>query len=153
MADAENTTGAGLTGALFSALADPTRRHVVQLLGDGPRRAGELARAAGTSAPVMSRHLRILLDAGLVADERIATDARHRVFRLRRESLVALQAWLDQVQAHWNEQLGAFKRHVERSASEQHAERSASEQHAQRSANERHAERSASERHAGRGRE
>jgi DNA-binding transcriptional ArsR family regulator len=101
------------TGAVFAALADPTRRRVVQLLGDGPRRAGELAQAAGTSAPVMSRHLRVMLDAGLVADERVAADARRRVFRLRRESLVSLQAWLDQVQAHWNEQLGAFKRHVE----------------------------------------
>ena len=94
-------------------LADPTRRRVIELLGDRARRAGELAEAAGTSAPVMSRHLRILLEAGVVADERVPADARLRVFRLRREPVVALQAWLDQLQAHWNEQLGAFKRHVE----------------------------------------
>jgi DNA-binding transcriptional ArsR family regulator len=100
--------------ALFEVLADPTRRRVVQVLGERPCRAGELAQAAGTSAPVISRHLRILLEAGLVADERVPGDARVRVFRLRREPLVALQAWLDQVQAQWNEQLGAFKRHVER---------------------------------------
>lgn len=100
----------------FEALADPTRRRVVQMLGERPRRAGELAEAAGTSAPVMSRHLRILLEAGLVSDERVPGDARLRVFRLRREPLVAVQAWLDQVQAHWNEQLGAFKRHVESAA-------------------------------------
>lgn len=99
---------------LFEVLGDPTRRRVVQLLGEGPRRAGDLAAALGVSAPVLSRHLRILLTAGVVADERGATDARQRVFRLRPEPLVALQAWLDQVQAHWNEQLGAFKRHVER---------------------------------------
>ena len=99
---------------LFAVLGDPTRRRVVQLLGEQPRRAGELADAAGVSAPVMSRHLRILLDAGVISDERVADDARLRVFRLRREPLVALQAWLDQVQAQWNEQLGAFKRHVER---------------------------------------
>jgi DNA-binding transcriptional ArsR family regulator len=97
----------------FAALADPTRRRVVELLGGGARRAGELAQAAGTSAPVMSRHLRILLETGLVADERVPGDARLRVFRLRREPVVALQAWLDQLQAHWSEQLGAFKRHVE----------------------------------------
>ncbi|GAA4466083.1 ArsR/SmtB family transcription factor [Phytohabitans houttuyneae] len=101
---------------LFAALADPTRRRVVQLLGEQPRRAGELARAAGVSAPVVSRHLRILLAAGVVTDERVAGDARLRVFRLRHESLVALQAWLDQVQAQWTEQLGAFKRHVEAGA-------------------------------------
>ena len=95
------------------ALADPTRRRVIELLGDRAHRAGELAAAAGTSAPVMSRHLRILLEAGFVADERVPGDARLRVFRLRPEPVTALQAWLDQLQAHWNEQLGAFKRHVE----------------------------------------
>jgi DNA-binding transcriptional ArsR family regulator len=98
---------------VLDALADPTRRRVVQLLGEGPRRAGELAAESGTSAPAMSRHLRILLDAGVVVDERVATDARLRVFRLRPDSLVAVQAWLDQVQAQWNEQLHSFKRHVE----------------------------------------
>jgi DNA-binding transcriptional ArsR family regulator len=98
---------------LFAVLADPTRRRVVQLLGERPRRAGDLATAVGVSAPVVSRHLRILLAAGVVSDERVAGDARLRVFRLRHESLAALQAWLDQVQAHWTEQLGSFKRHVE----------------------------------------
>jgi DNA-binding transcriptional ArsR family regulator len=98
---------------VFQALADPTRRRVIELLGDREHRAGELAAAAGTSAPAMSRHLRILLDAGFVADERVPGDARFRVFRLRREPVLALQAWLDQLQAHWNEQLGAFKRYVD----------------------------------------
>jgi DNA-binding transcriptional ArsR family regulator len=100
-------------GTVLEALADPTRRRVVQLLGERPLRAGALADAAGTSAAVMSRHLRVLLAAELVADERVADDARLRVFRLRQAPLVALQAWLDQVQAGWTEQLGAFKRHVE----------------------------------------
>ena len=101
---------------VFSALSDPTRREVVELLGRGARRAGELAAAAGTSAPAMSRHLKILLDAGLVADERPAEDARTRVFRLRPDSVVALQAWLDQLQAHWDEQLASFRRHAVRRA-------------------------------------
>ena len=102
--------------AVCAALADGTRRRVVRLLSDGPRRAGELAAAAGTSAPTMSRHLRALLDAGLVTDERPAADARARVFRLRPDSLVALQAWLDQLQAHWDEQLASFRRHAVRRA-------------------------------------
>ena len=63
----------------------------------------------------MSRHLRVLLAAGVIDDERIAEDARARVFRLRPGSLVALQAWLDQLQAEWDEQLASFKRHLERS--------------------------------------
>ncbi|MCW6004827.1 metalloregulator ArsR/SmtB family transcription factor [Micromonospora sp. CPCC 205371] len=98
---------------IFEVLADPTRREVVRLLGQQPRRAGELAGATGTSAPVMSRHLKVLREAGLVIDERVPHDARLRVFRLRPEPLVALRAWLDQVQAHWTEQLTAFQRHVE----------------------------------------
>ncbi len=103
---------ADLTPVLH-ALTDPTRREVVSLLGAGPRRAGELADACGVSAPAMSKHLRVLLDAGVVADGRVADDARVRVFRLRPESVVALQAWLDQLQADWNRQLASFKRHVE----------------------------------------
>jgi DNA-binding transcriptional ArsR family regulator len=100
-------------GALFGALADPARRQVVQLLGAVPLRAGELAAAAGMSAPAMSRHLRVLLQAGVITDERTSRDARMRYFRLRPQSLAALQAWLDQLQAHWDEQLASFKRHVE----------------------------------------
>jgi DNA-binding transcriptional ArsR family regulator len=98
---------------LLQALADPTRLGVVQLLSAGPRRAGELAESSGLSAPAMSKHLRVLLEAGLVADERPREDARVRIFRLRPESMVALRAWLDQLQAHWNDQLRSFKRLVE----------------------------------------
>jgi DNA-binding transcriptional ArsR family regulator len=102
--------------AVFEALADPSRRQVVQLLGEAPRRAGELAAAVGMSAPAMSRHLRVLLEAGVIADERIAADARLRYFRLRPQSMVALQAWLDQLQAHWDEQLASFRRPVQERA-------------------------------------
>lgn len=98
---------------LFELLADRTRRGVVEVLVAGPRRAGELATELGTSAPTMSRHLKALLDAGVVTDERLASDARARVFHLRPESMAAVQAWLDQLQAQWDEQLGAFKRHAE----------------------------------------
>lgn len=101
---------------VFGALADPARRQVVQLLGAAPRRAGELAAAVGMSAPAMSRHLRVLLQAGIVADERTAQDARLRYFRLRPQSMTALQAWLDQLQAHWDEQLRSFQKHVEEGA-------------------------------------
>jgi hypothetical protein len=61
----------------------------------------------------MSKHLRVLLAAGVVEDERLAVDARARVFRLRPDSVIALGAWLDQLKAHWDEQLGSFRRHVE----------------------------------------
>lgn len=102
--------------AVFGALADPARRQVVQLLGAAPRRAGELAAAVGLSAPAMSRHLKVLLLAGMVTDERSAQDARLRYFRLRPQSMVAVQAWLDQLQAHWDQQLASFRQHVEEKA-------------------------------------
>jgi DNA-binding transcriptional ArsR family regulator len=105
--------GGSSVDKVFDALADRTRRSVVELLGSGPRRAGELAKVTGTSAPTMSRHLRVLLDAGIVVDERPRDDARTRVFGLQQDSLAAVQAWLDQIQAHWDEQLGSFQRHVE----------------------------------------
>lgn len=98
---------------LLQALAEPTRLRAVELLSAAPRRAGELSEALGVTAPAMSKHLRVLLRAGIVSAERPADDARLRVFRLREESVAAVRAWLDQLQAHWDEQLSAFRSHVE----------------------------------------
>ncbi|WP_369250265.1 ArsR/SmtB family transcription factor [Streptomyces sp. R41] len=97
----------------LSALADPTRRQIVELLQQRPRRAGELVAAFDVSAPSISRHLRVLRRSGLVTESGIPDDARVKVYELRQEPFVALQAWLDQVQAFWTDQLGAFKEHVE----------------------------------------
>jgi DNA-binding transcriptional ArsR family regulator len=98
----------------LTALADPTRRRVVHLLTKGPRRAGELAAATRMSGPALSRHLRVLRESGLVETDSLEHDARVRVYRLRPDPFVALQAWLDQVHAFWGEQLGSFKAHAER---------------------------------------
>lgn len=87
---------------------------MVEILGSRPARAGELAAALGTSAPAMSKHLRHLLRSGLVADERDAADARVRVFRLRPQGVAAIQAWLDQLQAHWDTQLRSFQQYLEK---------------------------------------
>ena len=97
---------------VLSALADPARRRVVDLLRLGPRRAGELATAVAMSGPAMSRHLRVLRANGLVEVAGNESDARVRVYRLRAEPFVALRAWLDQVEAFWTDQLGAFADHV-----------------------------------------
>ena len=84
-------------GTAIDALSDPTRRQIVMLLGGGPKRAGELAAEVGMSAPAVSRHLRVLLAAAVITDERLENDARARVFRLRPESIKAAQSWLDGV--------------------------------------------------------
>lgn len=100
--------------ATLAALADPTRRRVVELLRERPRRAGELASAVAASGPAMSKHLRVLRAGGLVEEARAADDARVHIYRLRPEPFVALGGWLDHVQAFWDGQLDAFKEHVER---------------------------------------
>ena len=98
----------------FAALADPTRRRVVELLRERPHRAGELAAAFDASAPAMSRHLRVLRTRGLVTEERVDGDARVRVYRLRREPFDALQLWLRELESFWTDQLDSFGAHVAR---------------------------------------
>jgi len=98
----------------FAALADPTRRRVVEALQRGARRAGELAETTHMSAPALSRHLRVLREHGLVAEERIDDDARVRVYRLRRERFDELQEWLTRFETFWTLQLDSFKAHAER---------------------------------------
>jgi DNA-binding transcriptional ArsR family regulator len=97
----------------LSALADPTRRKVVDLLRSRPRRAGELAAEFDVSAPAISRHLRVLRTRGLIEEEHSESDARVRVYRLRPEPFRDLHEWLDEVEAFWTDQLGAFKAHAE----------------------------------------
>jgi DNA-binding transcriptional ArsR family regulator len=107
--------------AILSALADPARRRVVELLHAGPRPAGALARAVGASPSMMSRHLRVLAECRLVEDERGAADARQRVFRLRPEPLGTVRSWLEEMQAAWNDRLAAFKRHADATSAKRRA--------------------------------
>ena len=102
----------------LSALADPTRRRVVELLRERPRRAGELAAAFRVSAPAISRHLRVLRTRGLVEEERVDDDARVRVYRLRREPFDALSHWLRELESFWSDQLESFGAHVARRKAE-----------------------------------
>ncbi len=98
----------------LAALADPTRRRVVEQLRRRPRRAGELAAACGVSAPAMSRHLRVLRRRGLIAETGVEHDARVRLYRLRPEPFGKLRAWLEEIEGFWNEQLAAFEAEAER---------------------------------------
>ena len=91
------------------ALADPVRRGIVELLKIQPRRAGELAAMLDTSAPAMSKHLKMLRGSALIEEERPSEDARVRVYRLRPERLEELRDWLGDVGAFWNDQVRAFK--------------------------------------------
>lgn len=98
----------------LAALADPHRRRVIELLGDRPRRAGELAEAVGLNPSALSRHLRLLKICALIEETHPAFDARVRIYALRPEPMAALRAWLEQTEQLWTRQLAAFKTHLER---------------------------------------
>lgn len=109
-------TAAGAAAKLdrtLAALADPHRRRVVELLGERPRPAGELARLVGLSPPAMSRHLRTLRASGLVAESHPEFDARVRIYELQPTPMRELKSWLEQSEQMWTQQLAAFKRYVE----------------------------------------
>lgn len=98
---------------VLAALGDPYRRRAVDLLGERPHRAGELATALGLAPSLMSRHLRVLRDTGLVAESHPHYDARVRIYELRPEALAGLRRWLADTEQLWATQLAAFQRHLE----------------------------------------
>lgn len=98
----------------LAALADPHRRHIVELLRERPRRAGDLAAAAGLSPPAASRHLRTLRQSGWVEERHDGLDARVRIYRLRAEPMADLARWLEETEAMWADQLTAFRVHMAR---------------------------------------
>ncbi len=95
----------------WSALADPHRRAVVELLRERPRSVVELVEQLGLSQPGTSKHLRVLRDAGLVAAH---VDAQRRVYSLDPRPLAALDAWLAPYRQMWSESLDALERHLDR---------------------------------------
>lgn len=100
--------------ATLAALADPHRRRAVELLGQRPRRAGELAEALGLPAPAMSRHLRTLKECGLVEETHPEFDARVRIYTLKDGAMSDLKTWLAKTEAMWSDQLASFKALVEK---------------------------------------
>jgi DNA-binding transcriptional ArsR family regulator len=87
---------------------------VIELLRKKPLRASELADAFAVTRPAMSRHLKILRRAGLVAESELEDDARVRLYRLEREPFVELRSWVAEVEDYWSHQLASFKAHAER---------------------------------------
>ena len=100
--------------AILTALADPDRRRAVELLGQSPLRAGELADALGLAAPAMSRHLRILKQGGLVEETHPEFDARVRIYTLKEGGMADLKLWLAETEKLWAAQLTSFKAHMEK---------------------------------------
>ncbi len=87
---------------IFETLADPTRRHIVELLADGECSVGELCGEFEISQPAISRHLRVLRDAGLVASR---TDAQRRMYSLRPGPFEEIDRWLERYSCFWRRRL------------------------------------------------
>ncbi|WP_212566668.1 MULTISPECIES: metalloregulator ArsR/SmtB family transcription factor [unclassified Mycobacterium] len=98
----------------LTALADPNRRRIVEVLRDRPCRAGEIAHAVGLSPAALSRHLRTLKASELVEESHPEFDARVRIYTLRPAPMAELKAWLNEIEKLWATQLSAFKEHIER---------------------------------------
>ena len=98
----------------LAALADPARRRAVEMLGQRPHRAGELAEALKLPAPAMSRHLRTLKQCGLVEEAHPDFDARVRIYTLRHGAMADLKKWLAETEALWSGQLASLKAHIEK---------------------------------------
>ena len=96
--------------AVFRAIADPTRREILRLLRDGGRTVGQIAANFPTSRPAISKHLRLLRNAGLVVTHK---DGTARIYDLNAKPLRAVNAWLRDYEAFWGESIRSLKNYIE----------------------------------------
>lgn len=97
--------------SLYAAIAEPTRRRILDRLREQASTVGALAETLALSQPQASKHLRVLRDAGLVE---VRVDAQRRWYALRPEPLAELDAWLAPYRWLWEERLDALERHLDR---------------------------------------
>ena len=95
----------------FTVLAEPMRRRILDALLDGERPVSELVEQLGMSQPAVSKHLRVLRDAGMVTSR---VDAQRRCYRLEPAALVEIDAWLAPYRKLWAERLDALEAHLDR---------------------------------------
>lgn len=97
----------------FAVVGDRTRRDILDLLAARERSAGEIAAAFPVSQPAVSRHLRVLREAGLVSVRGVA---QRRIYRLEPDRLAAIDAWLQPYRRLWADRLDALERHLDSGA-------------------------------------
>ena len=97
----------------FTVLAEPSRRAILTLLASGERSVGDLESALNLSQPSVSKHLRVLRDAGFVE---ATIDAQRRVYRIRPEPLQEVDAWMAPFRRYWSARVDALERHLDRIA-------------------------------------
>ena len=94
----------------YAALAEPSRRRILDLLRDGERSVNDLVSRLDLSQPGVSKHLKVLREAGLVD---VRPDGKRRWYGLRAEPLAEVDEWLEPYRAHWSARLDALERHLE----------------------------------------
>jgi DNA-binding transcriptional ArsR family regulator len=94
----------------YAALAEPSRRRILDLLRDGERSVNDLVARVDLSQPGVSKHLKVLREAGLVD---VRPDGKRRWYGLRAEPLAEVDEWLEPYRAHWSARLDALERHLE----------------------------------------
>ena len=99
-----------MAATTFDVLAEPSRRRMLDLIRDRPRPVGELVELLGLSQPGVSKHLRVLREAGLVS---VRPEAQRRVYVLRPEPLAEVDAWLEPYRRLWASRLDALERHLD----------------------------------------
>jgi DNA-binding transcriptional ArsR family regulator len=100
----------------MAALADPTRRRIVELLADGDRPAGEIASHFEVSGPAISRHLRVLREVGVASYKR---DAQRWVYALNPDSITELDRWMRDTLLRWQKRFDALGEHLDRMEAEE----------------------------------
>jgi DNA-binding transcriptional ArsR family regulator len=95
----------------FEILAEPNRRAILSLLVSSQQSVGEMERRLGMPQPMVSKHLRVLRDAGFVES---TVDAQRRLYRLKPEPFQEVDAWLEQFRRFWSTHLDALERHLDR---------------------------------------
>ena len=95
----------------FDIIAEPNRRAILGLLASSEQSVGEIERRLGMPQPSVSKHLRVLREAGLVE---ATVDAQRRLYRLKPESLREVDDWLDQFRRFWSSHLDALERHLDK---------------------------------------
>jgi DNA-binding transcriptional ArsR family regulator len=98
---------------VLEVIAEPTRRRILDAVRGGERSVGELVDEVGMHQPGVSRHLKVLREAGLVE---VRPDAQRRLYRLRPEPLMELDAWLEPYRAEWTARLDSLEQHLRRTA-------------------------------------
>ncbi|MDQ3769621.1 MAG: metalloregulator ArsR/SmtB family transcription factor [Actinomycetota bacterium] len=94
----------------YAALAEPHRRRILDLLREGERPAGDLVHSLELSQPGVSKHLKVLREAGLVA---VRAEGKRRLYALRAEPLAEVDTWLAPYRAYWSDRLDALEGHLE----------------------------------------